>query len=128
MSSSYLLDTHPLLWWLLQPRKLSKKIARIMEDPASVLHVSNMTLLEAQYLVEIGRIKGSVTDIFTYIQSQENYHLLPFDEFVLSETLGGIDTRDPFDRVIVGTALAYDLKLLTKDRWMHDQFPRRAVW
>lgn len=39
-----------------------------------------------------------------------------------------MNTRDPFDRIIVATAMAHNWRLLTKDEWMHSAYPKLAVW
>jgi PIN domain nuclease of toxin-antitoxin system len=36
-------------------------------------------------------------------------------------------TRDPFDRMLVATALLHEIPLVTRDTCIHDNFPG-AVW
>jgi PIN domain nuclease of toxin-antitoxin system len=40
MASSLLLDTHALLWWLVEPEKLSSPALTAINDPAATIVVS----------------------------------------------------------------------------------------
>jgi len=55
-------------------------------------------------------------------------HVLHFDEMVLAEGVRLTSIRDPFDRIILATALAYNLKIVTKDFWMHDHYSKIVIW
>ena len=50
------------------------------------------------------------------------------DRPALIESLKLNSNRDPFDRIIVATAQAYKLKLLTKDLRILKTFPKLAIW
>ena len=55
--NKYLLDTHILLWSLLEPEHLSERVARELNDPANELWLSPMTTWEVIVLAEKGRIR-----------------------------------------------------------------------
>ena len=40
MAPSLLLDTHALLWWLVEPEKLSALAQAAINDPAAIVFVS----------------------------------------------------------------------------------------
>ncbi len=128
MEINYLLDTHTFIFWLLEEKSLSKKVQKILEKPENNFYISSMSILEIQYLLEIGRIEVEMGDIFAYIDSTPNFKIISFDRPALVESLKLDSHRDPFDRIIVATALAYKLKLLTKDRRILKQFPKLTIW
>lgn len=122
------IDTHPLVWWLLDPGKLSRTAMSILSDPVVRVHVPTMAVLEFQYLVEIGRIVTDVRDALAYISENERFALLPCDGAVLAASLELNETRDPFDRVIAASALAYGLPLVSKDAWIRERLGAQARW
>ena len=126
--TNYLLDTHSFVFWLLEEKSLSKKVLKILQKPENNFFISSMSILEIQYLVEIGRLEIELGDIFSYIDSTPNFNILAFDRPALIESLKLNSNRDSFDRIIVATAQAYKLKLLTKDLRILKTFPKLAIW
>jgi PIN domain nuclease of toxin-antitoxin system len=127
MMAASLVDTHAMLYWLLKPGKLSRAASRHLSDPSHQFRVSVASLLEATYLIEIGRIEARMADILEWIRKQDAWEIVPFDTLALAKT-PDVNTRDPFDRILVATALAHDWRLVTKDRWSHSSFPKLALW
>ena len=125
---SYLLDTHPFIWWLSNHHSLSGKVKTLLKSSLTRFYLSSISILEIQYLIEIGKIDTNIYDIYSYIKTTENYGILPFDENVLLESLKITSFRDPFDRIILSTAFAYNLKLITKDRSIHEKYPKKVIW
>ncbi len=128
VNSSAVLDTHPLVYWLLDPDKLSRKVRDILSRPASRIHIPTVVLLEFQYLIEIGRIEASIRDVMAAINETPQFTMTSFDIPALTRSLQLSGTRDPFDRMILATAEAYDWPMITRDRWMREQLGKRAVW
>jgi len=126
-SGSFAVDTHALLFWLLDKNSLTGKVRKIFEQPSNRFCISTASVLEIQYLIEIGRVETGIGELLSYIQSQPAFYLQPFDELVLLETLEASEHRDPFDRIILGTAKAYKMPLITRDRWMKAQY-KNTVW
>ncbi len=126
-SKTYVLDTHALIFWLMDASKLSAKTRKILSDAENRFCISTACILEIEYLIEIGRIETEIGDVLSYIQREQAFFLQPFDEMVLLETLVASEHRDPFDRIILGTATAYNLPIITRDRWMKSQY-KKASW
>jgi PIN domain nuclease of toxin-antitoxin system len=123
---NYVTDTHPLIWWLLAPVKLAA-LANKCFDTAAHIYVPSITLLEIQYLNEINRIELDVQDVLAYISQNAQFEVVPFDGGVLLRSIELQATRDPFDRIIAGTALYWQCPLITKDRWMREHI-ENTVW
>ena len=111
-----LLDTHILLWWLADDRRLSKMARTVIADPANELFVSVVSLWELVIKTASGKLKVSLAEVSAVLK-EGDYSVLPVHErHVLS--LAGLPPHhaDPFDRMLMAQALADSLRLLTQDR------------
>ncbi len=113
-----LLDTHILLWSLLEPEKLSKRVASELEDPSNESWVSPISIWEVLILAERGRVILN-PDPLTWIRNL--LRTIPLKEAPLNHEVAiqsrTIDLRhqDPVDRFLAATAIVYDLTLVTAD-------------
>ena len=118
----YLLDTHVVIWWLNDDRKLSKAYARLLERSersGTAMGISAITLWEIAKLVERGRLEltQSVGDSLEQLETSALVTILPLTGRVALEStrLGGRFHPDPIDQLIVATARCHGLTLLTVD-------------
>ena len=113
---------------MLAPRKLSKTARHLLAQKENALFVSTLSLLELQYLIEIGRVEADVQKVMLYLDTTERFTILPFDARALATAIRLSGTRDPFDRTILATAIAYHLPLISKDTWMRQNYPEHVQW
>lgn len=115
-----LLDTHILLWALVDDAKLPKSARDLIEDPANEIYVSAASVWEIAIKHALAR--GSKTDMpisgadaIRYCRAA-GYRFLDVSPLHAAgvETLPTIHA-DPFDRILVSQALAEPLRLLTAD-------------
>jgi PIN domain nuclease of toxin-antitoxin system len=113
-----LLDTHIWIWSLLEPTRLTSRVARALEAKNAELWLSPISLWELGILVTRRRIKLS-SNLDAWID--EALRTTPMREAPLTHmvvrALGSIRTphRDPADRFLAATAAALDLQLVTAD-------------
>jgi PIN domain nuclease of toxin-antitoxin system len=113
-----LLDTHILLWSLIDPSQLSKRVADELENPANELWLSPISTWEILLLTEKGRIVLD-TDPETWLR--EVFQRIPFNEAVINHEIA-IQSRilnlhqDPADRFLAATSIVYGLTLVTADK------------
>lgn len=120
------LDTHVAMW-LLGDVKRNLRPIRHRLDGAS-LAISPMVLVELQLLHELGRFRFSAS-------AAERLLAEPIGVTVASVSFADVArqaqalswTRDPFDRLIVATALAANAPLVTRDEIIQANCPL-AVW
>ncbi len=122
MTLRALLDTHILIRWLADPKRLSRDQARILNDVIGrreTVAVSAITLLETAILSSEGslRLKLNLDEVFNELEASPAFRILPLTIDIATEAsfLGNI-LRDPADRVIVATARVHGLRLLTSDQ------------
>jgi prevent-host-death family protein len=117
-----LLDTHILVRWLADPRRLSREQARILKDAVrrrEAVAISAITLLEIAMLFSGGllRTQLSLDELFEELEGHPTLSVLPLTIEVAKETsFLGSTLRDPADRVIVATARVHGLRVLTSDQ------------
>jgi PIN domain nuclease of toxin-antitoxin system len=116
-----LLDTHIVVRWLSDPRKLSREQSRVLDDSiqrGQCVGVSAITFLEIAMLGE-GRkpIAAGLNDLLHQLDTNPAFRIIPLTSDIAQEVsaLGG-SLRDPADRVIVATARIHRLRLLTSDQ------------
>lgn len=123
----YVLDTHPLVYLMYAPKRLGARARRAIADERTSLLVPSMAVLELAYLVEIGRIEGRAADVVDYIERTPRITLVAFAESELRESIVRLETRDPFDRVILASAMCRDVAIITRDRWMKRVY-KKTCW
>jgi PIN domain nuclease of toxin-antitoxin system len=118
----YLLDTHVVIWWLTDDRKLSKGHAKLLERSersGTAVGLSALSLWEIAKLVERGRLEltQSLDDSLEHLETSEFVTILPLTGRVAIEStrLGARFHSDPIDQLIVATARCHGLTLLTVD-------------
>lgn len=124
-----MLDTHAFFWWLVEPKRLSRRAASAIHR-ANTLGVSVMTVLELAELAERRRIELDLPTR-TWMRaalSQDRVEVLPLPAEIAIDAAQLRFTRDPFDRAIYATARAADAPLITRDEGLRAFDPERAVW
>lgn len=123
-----MLDTHALLWWIDDPRRLSRRARRAIESSERVC-VATMTVLELAELFERRRIRTSVpTRAWVRDALASGVKPLPLTAEIAVDAAQLRFSNDPFDRVIYATARAEASPLVTKDELMHAFDAELAVW
>ncbi|MBA3393886.1 MAG: type II toxin-antitoxin system VapC family toxin [Deltaproteobacteria bacterium] len=114
-----LLDTHALLWWALDPDQLSTTAADLiaqMERRGGM--ASAISIWELGVKIQRGKLELgiSIDKLAHRIERHSAVELVAVDTGIWLRSLAlPWDHRDPADRVIVATALARGVPILTKD-------------
>lgn len=109
-----LLDTHVLLWWDQQDRRLGAPARALIADPGNQVFVSAASIWEIAIKRRRGKLKfeGSALALI----DSNGFHELPILP-VDAETAGALewDHNDPFDRLLVAQARRLTFTLLSAD-------------
>jgi PIN domain nuclease of toxin-antitoxin system len=108
------------IWWLTRLPRLSPKIISLLDDMPKRPLLSVASLWELSLLVEVGRVQlmPSASSWLEQAIHPETVRLAQITRSVALELFAFPKKfrRDPADRIIVATARALDLPLLTYDR------------
>ncbi len=120
-----LLDTHVVLWALVQPDRLRDDVRVLITDPAHAVHVSAATVWEVEIKRAVGKL--SAPDGFAAECADRGFDGLPID-LVHAERAGRLPPHhsDPFDRMLIAQAIEDDLVLVSDDR-AFDAYDVRAI-
>jgi PIN domain nuclease of toxin-antitoxin system len=116
-----LLDTHIVIRWLVDPKRLSREQKRVLEGAIAQgepVAISSVTLLEIAVSAEgSNRLKATIGDLFEMLQNTLAFQLMPVTFEIAREVanLGSL-FRTPADRTIVATARVHRLRLVTADQ------------
>ena len=125
-----LLDTHALLWWLTDSRRLSESVRQAIFDPSNEKLVSAATAWEIATKHRLGKLPKAddlVLDVTGTIASQ-GFEELPIsvDDAARAGALPG-PLRDPFDRMLIAQALSRSLVLISNES-LFDRYGVRRLW
>ena len=125
-----LLDSHALLWYLLNDDRLPRAMKDALEDPANKVAISVASQWELMLKAVAGRLHLPDAPERFLIEAPPDeglrvLHIQPRHVQVLAE-LPQIH-GDPFDRILVAQALVEDLDLVTGDETLR-RYPVRTLW
>lgn len=127
---TYLLDTHVLLWWLFDDRRLSRRARALIRDPHHRVLASSASAWEIATKHRLGKLAsaGPLVADFHCVLLAAGFTELPVS-WAHAVRAGGWDIphRDPFDRMLAAQASLEGLKLVTADPVFAD-FGISAVW
>lgn len=112
---SLLLDTHVILWWLLDDAALSDEIKDSLDHEPDV-YVSSATIWEVAIKQAMGKLNAPA-DLPERIRGSGFRELAISFEHAQAAGRLPLIHRDPFDRMLVAQALCEGLTLVTRDRW-----------
>lgn len=125
----YLADTHALLWYALEPERLSPTARQVMDDGTLPVLFSTASIWEMAIKISLKKLRldASLSE-FVRALFQNGFELLPIQ---ISHTARVAELewnhRDPFDRLLIAQALDEDLAIITGDKAFED-YPVGTVW
>jgi PIN domain nuclease of toxin-antitoxin system len=126
-----LLDTHALIWALVEPERLSVAARELVEDKSHELVVSSASAWEIGTKFRLGRLPGLAHVVESY--DEKVAHL---GATTLSITpkhamyAGRLDWEhgDPFDRILAAQSAIEAIPLVTRDRSLQSLSSIQTIW
>lgn len=111
-----LIDTHVLLWWLADDRKLAKNACDMIANPDNDVLVSAASVWEVSIKEALGRLEIELDDLEGAIV-RNGFRPLPIGwrHAIAAGRLPAVH-RDPFDRMLVAQASIEELRVVSHDR------------
>ena len=128
---SYLLDTHVLLWFRIQPDQLGPKTLELLSQRENAVSISVITALEIAQLTFKKRITlpGPPETWFEESLRHFNTRALPLTPLISAEAYRMPEPfhPDPADRLLVASARLANSTLITADRRILDYSEVRTL-
>ncbi|MDA8393222.1 MAG: PIN domain-containing protein [Actinomycetota bacterium] len=127
-------DSHAIVWYGHDSPRLSDRARETLDDAVASdgVVMSIVTLVELWYVTQTtgGVSQEELDAISEQVSSSLTMGFAPVDEAVAGKftTIDRDLLRDPWDRFIVATALAFALPLVTADRRIQKSGLVEAIW
>lgn len=135
MADLYIIDTHPLLWYLDDNPRLGHQAKAILSAPGSRFWLPVIALAEAFFILEKRRSEFSITqnELMDKLKVDPRIRIVALGQRVLEQTLECTAIDEMHDRQIVATAMlaqkaGFDIAILTRDGNITDSGLIPVVW
>jgi len=125
----YLLDTHVIIWMAEDSEKLPPEMKKILEDDENKVYLCTISLWEIAIKMNLGKLDlGMRLDEFLENIEQRDFSILHIENDYL-KALSDLPYihKDPFDRLLISTALTENLTIMTIDENIQ-QYDVSWVW
>jgi len=126
---SYLLDTHAVIWLVEDSPKMPTAIKGIIMNPESQISISSISLWEIAIKMNIGKINLglSLDSLIDKLRNCDFDFLQIKDEYLLGLSKLPLLHKDPFDRLLISTALLEEMTIITIDENIH-KYNVPCIW
>ena len=114
------MDTHCLLWFQENDPKIPAYVMQEIQNPENIILFSQISLFEITIKQQIGKLpdfKSTIEEIYHQALS-DNFNFLPItNQHIYNYCNIPLlrDHRDPFDRLLIATAMEEDAIMVTRD-------------
>lgn len=125
-----LLDTHSLLWFVMNQNRLSAPAMQAICDGTNQVYVSTATAWEIAIKVSIGKLRLNTTydDFITHAIIGSGFRPLPIGYPHLMALIGmPFHHRDPFDRLLIAQSQVESLTIVTNEA-LFDRYGVTRLW
>lgn len=129
--STFVVDTHALVWYVDDDDRLSNAAEASLEDPTASLVIPTIVLAEVRYLFGKRRIPISFEDVVDAIEDDPRCVVYPFD-FACVQALD--ERLDLHDAIITATAVVFrdsvdpSTALVTRDEMVRAAGIVQTIW
>jgi PIN domain nuclease of toxin-antitoxin system len=125
-----LLDTHALLWWILDDPLLSRAARKVISDTRNTILISAASAWEVATKVRLGKLPIAADLANDFAQCIEGEGFEPLEITVDHATRAGLlpeHHKDPFDRMLIAQSQAENIAIISKDK-LFDSYGVRRLW
>lgn len=109
-----LLDTHVVIWWYQEPKKIKNSTIALISDRNNSVFVSDVVIWEIVIKTSLGKLK---TPENLYKEIENDFDAMP----IKTNHIHGISSlefihHDPFDRLLIAQSVIENIPLITSDK------------
>jgi PIN domain nuclease of toxin-antitoxin system len=127
---NFLLDTHTLIWWSIDPIRLSQQARNLLDDESNTVFLSIISVWEMQIKLQIGKLtlQMPLPELIKDQQETNDLQLLPIElTHIYALTNLPNHHRDPFDRLLIAQATVEQVPIISIDS-VFDNYPIQRLW
>ena len=127
----YVADTHSLIWYLTDDKRLSKNAYSIFEKcdkGEEIIVLPTIVLAETIYICEKKKSKIEFKLILEKINNSSNYQPFSLNMNIILKIKELTQISDIHDRIIIATTSLTDGILITKDRVIRNSRLVETLW
>jgi PIN domain nuclease of toxin-antitoxin system len=125
-----LLDTHTLLWWILDHPALTRTAQEVLSETSNTMIVSAASAWELAIKFRMGKLPraADLVSNFTSEVEHEGFFLLPIspEHGIRAGLLPG-PHKDPFDRMLIAQSQAENIPIISNDI-VFEAYGVRLIW
>lgn len=125
-----LLDTHVLIWWLIDHPSLPNVVKRAIEVEANLVFVSSASAFEVTTKHRLGKLPEAAVLAADFRSIVEDEGFVSLSVSIGHAALaGGLENahKDPFDRMLIAQALLEEMTLVSNEV-LFDAFGVARLW
>ncbi|MCL2050952.1 MAG: type II toxin-antitoxin system VapC family toxin [Lachnospiraceae bacterium] len=113
----YLLDTHAIIWLIEDSPKMPAKVKDICRDPNNQIFISSISLWEIAIKMSLDKLSLNIElyELLSIIQNSDIVVLQIKDDYLEKILSLPFVHKDPFDRLIIATAITENMTIITID-------------
>ena len=127
----YVVDSHALLWFITEDKRLSSVAEQIL-DRAEVgevmVFVPTIVLAEINNIVRKKNLEITIEEILDRIEQGDGLAIAAFDLTVFQTMLRLPQNWEIHDRIIAATAVYSEAKLITRDEVLRNADEIETLW
>lgn len=127
-----LLDTHALIWSLVDPKKIPQKTRKLIEKSETAVWFSNISLWEISLKYSLGklRLKNLSAEDLLHAAKEQDFNGLTLSE---NDALGFRNLprhahHDPFDRMLIWQAIGRELTFVSAESGLAEYSKLGLKW
>ncbi len=125
----YLIDTHVLIWTLEGDPRVSQNALAVLQNPDNDVSISIVSFWEIAIKLSIKKLQIS-QPLEVVIQKTEEVGIntLPLHtKYILQVENLPFYHRDPFDRLIIASAISEEIPIISVDK-NYDNYQTQRIW
>lgn len=125
-----LLDTHAVLWSVLDDPRLSRTARAVLAGAGSEILISAVSIFEITLKHHIGKLQKAAPFARDHARMLAELAWTPLPVSIEHASLAGsldISHKDPFDRLLIAQARIEGVPLVSNEK-LFDQFGIKRIW
>jgi PIN domain nuclease of toxin-antitoxin system len=128
MPTSFILDTHTLIWFLNGDKQLSKSARAAIEKESNDKFVSVASLWKIAIKISLRKLEFAAFPDLANMIAENGFEILPITfEHTLKVAELDFIHGDPFDRILVAQCIVEHLAIISKDGNI-EKYPIEVLW